>query len=264
MWYKNLLRNCLVMGSFFMSANAANAQAATAKEVNQQFQTWFSLNSTWHLTDRWGVIGDFHVRRNNGVKDPSFYFARVAANYWLKERLTLAAGYAHMWNAPAVEGWSEFSDEHRIYQQALLSTKVDKTDLVLRLRNEQRWKEVMANDDPTGDWTFTNRVRMLFSFNFPLSRNNPNWSLVAADEILFNMGSSIVYNTFDQNRVFLGVRQKLSKTWSYDIGYMNVYQQKSAGYKYDMNHTFRWFFYYSPDFRKSKHPPKQVLDTREE
>ena len=36
------------------------------------------------------------------------------------------------------------------------------------------------------------------------------------------------------------------------FGYMPVYQQKASGYQYDLNHTIRWFFYFSPDSRKNK------------
>jgi hypothetical protein len=35
-----------------------------------------------------------------------------------------------------------------------------------------------------------------------------------------------------------------------DYGYMLVYQQRYSGYEYDMNHTVRVFFYWTPDFRK--------------
>jgi hypothetical protein len=37
-----------------------------------------------------------------------------------------------------------------------------------------------------------------------------------------------------------------------ELGYMLAYQQKSSGYQYDLNHTLRWFFYFTPDFSKSK------------
>jgi len=33
---------------------------------------------------------------------------------------------------------------------------------------------------------------------------------------------------------------------------MLVYQQKASGYQYDLNHTLRWFFYFTPDLRKQK------------
>jgi len=59
-----------------------------------------------------------------------------------------------------------------------------------------------------------------------------------------------VYNTFDQNRVFLCIRQPISRSVSFDLGYMMVYQQRASGYQYNENHTLRCFFYYRPDFRK--------------
>jgi len=69
--------------------------------------------------------------------------------------------------------------------------------------------------------------------------------LVLSDELLIQFGKELVYNTFDQNRFFIGIRQNLSKQFSYDFGYMNVYQQRITGYQYDMNHTIRLFFYYA-------------------
>ena len=61
-------------------------------------------------------------------------------------------------------------------------------------------------------------------------------------------------NTFDQNRLFAGIKQRLAPAWSFDLGYMLVYQQKSTGYQYDLNHTLRWFFYVTPDLRKVSSP----------
>lgn len=259
-----MLKSCLMLGSFFCSTCSEAQGQLPEKQVNQQVQSWFSINSTMHLSDRWGVIADFHVRRNNFLSDPSFYFLRFGANYWIKDKFTVAGGYGHMWIAPSTQGWNTYVNEHRIYQQALVNTQIERTGMVLRFRNEQRWQQIMANDKPTGDWRFVNRVRYLMSFSFPLSKKSNKLALVVADEVLLNFGKEVLYNTFDQNRIFLGIRNKINKDWSYDIGYMNVYQQRISGYLYDMNHTFRWFFYYNPDFRKNKKPPRQTLDSREE
>jgi hypothetical protein len=117
--------------------------------------------------------------------------------------------------------------------------------MLQRLRNEQRWQQKIANDERTGEWRFTNRFRYLLSFTIPLSPNPKKPSLVLADEILLQAGKEVIYNPFDQNRIFIGIRQNLSRGFSYDFGYMNVFQQKYSGYEYDMNHTIRLFFYYS-------------------
>ncbi len=90
-----------------------------------------------------------------------------------------------------------------------------------------------------------------------MSENAAVPSLVLSDEFAVQFGRSIVLNTFDQNRLFVGVKKDLSRSWSFDLGYMLVYQQKASGYQYDLNHTVRWFFYFTPDLRKvkSRHEP---------
>ncbi len=253
-----------MMAAMLAVTTTVAAQSPAAREVRQQTQVWTSLNSTLHLANHWGIMADFHVRRTHGLADPSFYFARLGANWWLQEKISLAAGYAHMWLAPGTAGWRQFANEHRLYQQALMNSQIGKAGLLMRFRNEQRWQQIMANDAFTGRWKFTNRVRYLMSFSFPVSKQPGKLAVVLADEVLINFGRQVVYNTFDQNRIFLGVRHRLNKDWSYDAGYMHVFQQKPTGWQYDANHTLRLFFYYNHDFRSQKHKPRQTLDSREE
>ena len=75
---------------------------------------------------------------------------------------------------------------------------------------------------------------------------------VIADEVHIQFGQEIVFNTFNQNRIFVGISQRISPNVSFDFGYMHVYQQKNTGFQYDSNHTIRLFFYYTPDLRKRK------------
>jgi hypothetical protein len=228
------------------------AYGQPAKEINQQAQFWWSINSTTRLTDQLGVVGDFHIRRNDFIEDPSFYFLRFGANFWVTEKLTLTLGYAHMWVAPTCGGCETWAGENRIYQQVQYVTKLGRTSVLNRVRNEQRWKEQVVKDVLTGKTTFSDRVRYLASFTVPISEKRKVPSLVLSDEILLQFGSGIVLNTFDQNRLFAGIKQNLGRAWSFDLGYMMVYQQKASGYQYDLNHTLRWFFYFTPDLRKAK------------
>ncbi len=245
----------LLAALLLLGADAAHGQ--TEKVVNEQRQVWVSLNSTARLTDRVGVIGDVHIRRNNFLSDPSFYFVRVGSNFWVTERLTVALGYAHMWVAPTQEDWSTWSEENRIYEQVQYASKIGTTSVLQRLRNEQRWRQEVQEDALTGNTLFSDRVRYLLSFTISVSENPKVPSLVLSDEILVQFGSDIVLNTFDQNRFFVGIKKKVSRECSYDFGYMLVYQQRPSGYEYDLNHTLRWFFYWTPDFRKveSEHEP---------
>lgn len=221
-----------------------------SRQVNHNFHTWTSINSVMRFSNRWGMMADVHVRRKDNLKDASFYFARIGANYWLNEKITFSLAYGHLWLAPTTAGWTTFADEHRIHQQAQYVSALGKVGMLQRIRNEQRWAEKIVDDKPSGKWRFTNRFRYLINFNIPLNKAPHPLSLVLADEILMHQGKEVVYNALDQNRIFIGIRQKLGHAWSFDAGYMNVYQQKYSGYQYDMNHTFRLFFYFSPDYRK--------------
>jgi hypothetical protein len=218
-------------------------QAPQTKEVNKQVQTWVSLNTVTKFSDHWGIVADVHVRENEFFESNNFYFLRGGITYIPNSSVSLTGGYAHMWLAPTKEGWSTYADENRIYQQAQLNTKIGKVSVIQRLRNEQRWQEKMDNDEPTGEWRFTDRVRYLASFNIPVFSNKKWPLLVLSDEILIHFGKEVIYNTFDQNRFFIGIKQNINPNLSFDFGYMNVYQQKYSGYQYDMNHTIRLFFY---------------------
>lgn len=224
------------------------------RQVNQQAQFWTSINTTLKTGARWGIVADAHIRRNNFIKDPSFYFIRAGAQYQVLPNFSLTLGYGHMWIAPSRSDWQNFSDENRIYQQAVLVNKVGKIPLVSRIRNEQRWQQIIENDKPSGRWRFTNRVRYLLSATIPVSSNPWVPKIVLSNELLVHFGKPVLYNAFDQNRIFVGIKQQISKDLSFDFGYMNVYQQKFTGYQYDMNHTTRLFFYYNPQWKRGKHP----------
>jgi len=236
---------------FSINISSADAQS-TQKEINRQDQSWISLNSTVRLSEKWGFIVDLHERRNNFIKDAGFHFIRFGADYWLKDNITAAAGYAHLWSAPNRTEWKTFTNENRLYQQLQVISKISAVTVLQRVRNEQRWQQKIANDKPTGENKFTNRVRYVLSLTIPVCNNSAIPSLIISDELAVQFGKEVLYNTFDQNRLFIGVKQTLSKHLSFDLGYMLVTQQKTTGYQYDVNNTFRWFFYYTPDARKKK------------
>lgn len=230
----------------------SNGQTAS-KITREHFQTWTSFNSVFRFGPKWGLQADVHVRRTNGIADPSFYFARIGGMYWAKENVVLAAGYGHLWAAPQSKNFSTWGHENRIHQQLVYTGKAGKVNIAHRLRNEQRWQQVIVNDVFTGKVRFSDRVRYQFGVNIPIFKDPRLPQLTMADELMVQFGKNIVYNTFDQNRIFIGLRQNITQKLSFDIGYMNVYQQRYAGNVYDMNHTLRLFFFYTGGRRESRH-----------
>ena len=223
----------------------ANGQL-THKKINYNTQTWVSINSNIFLDKHWFIIADAHVRNNGFFASNSFYFGRVGAGYLFDKKVAVAAGYGILKAAPATEGWTTKSTEHRIFEQIqFTNTYKTKLSLLQRLRNEQRWQEIIVNDIKAGKNKFSNRVRYLLSLNYQVFKKNTLPQIAFSDEILLQFGKEIIYNTFDQNRIFIGIKQKINNSLSFDTGYMSVFQQKSNGYSYTQNNTFRLFFYYT-------------------
>jgi uncharacterized protein YqfB (UPF0267 family) len=237
----------LIMGMISVS----NAQEA--KTLHHQDQFWWSINSSTRITEHFGLITDFHIRRTQFISESNFYFARLGGAFWISDQLTLVGGAAHLWLAKSFDNdLTRYQNENRIYQQIQWRQKVGRVTFVQRIRNEQRWHEVLGEEGEVLRTRFSNRVRFLSSFNIKVFENPKMPSISLADEAHFHVGKEIVYNTFDQNRIFAGIKVPLRNNLSFDMGYMLLYQQHYSGNTYDVNHTFRWFFYYSPDLRSRK------------
>jgi hypothetical protein len=237
------------------------AQTPQQKEVTHQTQSWVSINTITKFSDHWGIVADAHIRSNEFFKDNNFYFLRGGIDYIPNATFSFIGGYGRMWLAPRNHDWSTYSDENRIYQQFQMNTKFGNVSILQRLRNEQRWQEKIVNDQETGENRFTDRVRYLISVTIPVFKKKTAPSLVLSDELLIQFGKEIVYNTFDQNRFFIGIKQSINPKLSYDFGYMNVYQQRITGYQYDMNHTLRLFFYLNSSLQSKKRTVQPIPGT---
>lgn len=226
--------------------------AQRSREVQTQNHVWTSINSQIRLSERWGIAADIHIRRTDFLQNNSFFFIRAGGLYYVNKQLTLGAGYSHMWLANQKDATELFSNENRLHQQIVLNQKLGKMQLNQRFRLEERWIQKVVNFVPTDAVRFTVRYRYQLSMIVPFSFNKKIPALAFADELMLQSGKDIVYNTFDQNRVFGGIRQQVTPSLSFDVGYMYVWQQKLSGYQYSSNRTVRLFFYWQPDVRKKK------------
>ena len=245
------LRLFLLLIILFLSINQIIAQPKS-KQVTNHPQTWVGINSVLRFTSHWGIAVDVNYRSNQFFASDFYSIARAGVNYWVNENITFTAGYAHQCTAPTTSGWHTIVTENRLYQQVIIAAKVGRISFTNRLRNEERWQEKIVADTNTHEKIFTDRVRYQLMAILPLTKKSYLPSLVLSDELCVQMGKTIVYNIFDQNRAFIGLREGLFKSLSIDVGYMIIDQEKSSGYQYDRDHIFRLFFHYNPDFRKGK------------
>jgi len=229
--------------------------AQQEKETTKQYQTWLGLNSTIRLTDKWGALVSVQANNYHFITDPNFYFASVGANRWLQNNFSAALLYSHKWDATVTDSGTIYANENRFTQQLKHSSSLGKVAIQQRFRVEERWQQKIENGEKTDQYKYSTRIRYLFGIDIPIFKNPRLPELAVSDEILLQFGKDIVYNTFAQNRLFIGIKQKLSETWSYELGYLMQYQQNSSGYQYTLDNDLRIFFYYAPDLRKIKTGP---------
>lgn len=243
-----------LLASFFcllMQSTIVKAQPSVERQIYEQAKFWTSLNSSMRLSKHWGLTADMHVRRREFSKNADFYFLRLGGAYWINDQFSFVGGAAALWLATDTNIGRKYALERRVYQQGLWRAVIGKVTFLQRIRTEQRWHQVLKASNGQEDRVrFSSRFRFLMSAAIQVfdSKKLPRPTL--SNEILFHVGKEISYNTFDQNRLFLGFNQKVAKNWTMDCGYMMVYQQRFTGIEYDLQHTMRVFFYYSPDFRK--------------
>ena len=244
---------CFKTVALLLIGTLSYGQEIPQKVVNENAQFWISTNNVFRVANRWAILNDIHIRRNNFVADPNFYFLRVGGQYYLNSNLRFAAGYAHLWLTPTGD-WDSFQNENRVYQQLSLSRRYEKMNALFRIRLEQRFFNNVQDGRSLEDDSFVNRIRFLVSAGFPFKKDGPT-EFILANETHLNFGKDVIFNTFNQNRLTIGLKHKLSSKWKVDFGYMMVYQQLATGNVYNLNHTFRLFFYGSFDFRKNKDLP---------
>lgn len=239
-------RLCLFVIACFSLEASAQVTPAT-KQLNYHTQSWYSINSTFRFSERWGMVGDFHVRKEGMWDQDRFYLLRFGAVYWIQGKYPVILGVARLWLAPP-EGLNTWNIENRIYQQWSSVSEQGRVAILSRIRVEERWRDQIVNDQVVGPKQFSLRLRYLASFQVKVFNQPSMPELVASDEVMVQFGSSIVHNTFDQNRLFLGIRLPIGKNLSMDTGYMNVLQQRTTGNAYDLSNVFRVFLYWSVDY----------------
>jgi hypothetical protein len=244
----------LIAIAFAFSSGRMLAQAP-AKAIDDREQLWLGYFNQTRLSNKLGVWADIHYRINGNFVDRSFQFVfRPALTYFIKDNLRVNVGYAFVSHFPG-EGLHTTRLEHRPWQQVWWNQKYPGLTTLQWLRLEQRFNEKVAADIKQDGYNYNFRVRYNFSFFVPLRgkeivSKTPFVALM--NEVFLNFGERIVYNTFDQNRLFAGIGYQITSHLNAQLGYMNVYQQEASGTHYFSTHTIRFFVFHSLDLREKR------------
>ena len=214
------------------------------KTVTDVQQLWFGYFNQTRFTDKFGVWVDLHLRTK---EDFTMIYrrsiARFGLTYYLNDAAKLTAGYAYVTHYPA-EGHEDVSQpEHRIWQQLQWHTKFPKTRLMQWFRLEEKYRRKITDDSTLADgYSFNYKIRYNIWYEIPLTKSGTGAGALSAvlnDEVHINFGKQIVYNYFDQNRAFVGLKINTNAHDNLQLGYMNLFQQLPAGNKFRNAHVIR-------------------------
>ena len=217
------LRQVLFLLAFLAFSTGANAQA--------QFSGWLASFNTIGLNKRFSVHFDAQLRSTDQWQQVGTILLRPGLNFHANKWLTLTAGYALAEGRRTAGAVSSLLPEHRVWQQVMLSHKIQRISLTHRFRFEERFlpQAKMVNDHLETDghepaYRFRYFVRSLF----PLAGGSGfTKGLYAAlqNEVFLNTGDKAAVNgkAFDQNRLYGGIGYRFGGKIDIEAGYLNQY-----------------------------------------
>lgn len=207
------------------------------------------------FSKHWGLWAEGQLRtKENFFSQFSQGIARAGLTYYLNDLTKLTAGYAYVWHFPADNHTKVTQPEHRPWQQIQWHTNYSRVKTMQWVRLEERLRRNIKNDSTLADGsTFNFRARYNFLLQVPFTKSKikgGDVSLILNNEILLNFGNTIVYNTFDQNRFFVGFAFHTNATDNIQVGYLNVFQQLASGNNYRSLSVARLYYFHNIDWRK--------------
>lgn len=238
---------------FFVYSFHQNAFGQTKSFTHFQ-QIWAGYYEQVRFNKNWELNGDLHLRsQQNFVNGLSQSIIRFGVSYNFKNALKVTAGYAFVNYFPGDNHKDISQPERRPWQQFQWQAKYNKNILQHKIRLEERYRHKILNDSTLAPGFYFNwRLRYNVLYEVPLQKLSADISFILNEEVNINFGKEIVYNYFDQNRFFLGLKYHINKQNNVQFGYMNIFQQASSGNKYKITNVIRVFYFQNFDLSKKK------------
>lgn len=237
--------------TFIIPALLTCATAAQDSKVVYPTQTfWSKLEvNDFGESGKWGWGLDGIIRRKNEFGQGSIFMSpmRESIRPWVHyqfsplSRLSISPlGYMHTteYVANPEDLLREPYHELRTTLQYFHHQKVAKGRIMhtWRYRYEFRWQERPGSDE----YRFTNRFRVRYRIRYLLNSKdfyeNKTAYLMASNELGINIGENVVWNTFNQNRLYLGIGIRFLTAVRGELRYVDRFRTRGAtGFEFDLD-----------------------------
>ena len=246
----------MIKNSLFVIFLASSFFGTSQKQIDDQFNSWWSYSGTHKVTDKFSVSTLYSWRRNMGVKYWQQSLVRVGGNFKITDNFTVTPGYDWVVTFPyGKQPIAVNFIEHRPFEQFTLKNKIGRIVMKHRYRLEQRFlQNVSLNSEHkkvVNGYRFRNRTRYRLTFTIPLNHKtleDNTLFFTVFDEVFINFGKG-TGKVLNQNWFNTSIGWKFNSKASIKIGYQNQYLIKGNN-NVERNHTFAFGINYNLDFRK--------------
>lgn len=218
----------------------------------------------WHKTEineffdeKWGVGADFVYRSKNEMNSGSMFDSHLRTsirpwiNYQFNKNARLSISplgymYTNEYIGKEEDYLREPYHELRTTFQFFHHQKPEsgKWMHTWRYRYELRWQE-QANSD---DYRFLMRFRLRYRLRYMINTNdfyeNNTLYTAVSNEIGLNIGKNVTYNTFNQNRLYVGLGYRFLNAARIELRYVDRFRTRgSTGIEFDHGRGLMIGFY---------------------
>ena len=211
------------------------SSAQPKKSIDHQSILWSRYYNVLTLNEKWSVHTEFDNRVFLKPFTENLFVFRIQGRYKRTPTIEIGSGFTYfsVYTQDPNKDFDFQIPEYRGQQDVTYKLNLKKIILNQRLQIEERFihntSKTELLDGTTFSWRFCYRLQAEFSF---WEKEKQYLKAIVYDEIMLNAGKSIIYNTFDQNRIYAGLQYGLNKHVALEVGYLKSFQQRPSGVDY--------------------------------
>ena len=252
------LKSCsfLVGGWFFFFFLSFPGQAQQ-KQTTYQKLVWARYSLGLALNEKWELANEVDERRFVFPDKQHQLLFRSTLLYKMSDTWQPGLGFTYFLQSPHDPRAASrlMVPELRPHQEINFRHALgERWSLRQRFRLEERFYRKTSEGELTDGYNFNFRFRLKFDLFYTLLKNQEEKErlvLALSEEVMFNAGSQILYNVFDQNRVYGGLRWNTGENTALEGGYLWWYQQRQNGNSFYHRDIVRFTFHHKIAFAKS-------------
>ncbi|OEK02931.1 hypothetical protein BFP97_15980 [Roseivirga sp. 4D4] len=206
------------------------------KNNDANMLTWYQYKGDVDLGNRFSVVLDFQHRRQDFVNYSSQQVLRPGLAYTLKSDVKFTLGTAVFWHNINGEN-PVYRPEVRPYTFAEWKQPLGKIQVTHRFRFELRYNRKTAGSEVLSGYNFNYRAGHKLGLAIPIqSEKIDDLKLEVYDEVLINFGERITRNYLDQNRIYAGIKGRLTAKSTFKLGYMYIFVPSGSSIDFVTQH----------------------------